>query len=200
MLVVIVLLIIFAIVIFFAIGTKTEQRNKIQQKEENCIFQRLKDINDRIDELNRLELEIYKSYNMSSIPKEEHEKIDCYKKEVQELEKERYDLTGQPTSTQLKIGIGNDMRDLWKRKHGIPTQKEISKQQEEQAAKKNTHKIPWFAVGMAIGALNNAQTEQKKRERELRRRELEQERREIERERRKKERERREIEARWKRY
>lgn len=135
---------------------KNRTENKAHQKEENCIFQRLKDINDRIDELNRLELEIYKSYNMSSIPKEEHEKIDCYKKEIEELEKERYDLTGQPTSTQLKIGIGNDMRDLWKRKHGIPTQKEISKQQEEQAAKKNTHKIPWFAVGMAIGALNNA--------------------------------------------
>lgn len=150
----------------FILGNRKKQVAKqkeleLQNKKND---QRVDEINAQISELNK---NIHKMiYGKWTDGDGKREQIRALNKQIYALEKERYELTGQPTSRDISAGLGSVSTEVWNKKHGIVTEK---KQKTEQPApqKSAKNKIPWFAVGMAATEMKHKNAELKRQNKEL---------------------------------
>ena len=164
--------IIFSIFCFFmAHKTKieNEKRKKLEEERRAAEQERLdkaKQLKDEISRLHSLAYELSRSYITPSSSEEEkqiyemnQEKRREYHERADALEKELYDLTGQPTSIMISAGIANIAREDWNKKHNVqPSAPKVEKKPD----------VPPELIGMSAALLTNAvskvQKSQTKRE------------------------------------
>lgn len=154
---------------FMAHKTKieNERKRKIEAERkatEQARLDRAKQLKDEISRLQSLAYELSRNYIKPTSTEEEkriykmnQEKICEYHERAEALEKELYDLTGQPTSSMFRLGIANVMREDWNKKHNV--------QPPAPKAEKKTEIDPVIA-GMSAALLTNAIAEKDRKERE----------------------------------
>ena len=156
---------IFLIVcLFVAHNTKVENERKKKLEEERrtaeqARLDRAKQLKDEISQLQSLAYELSRNYNTPSSSEEENRKYRECKDRIIELEKELYELTGQPTSFMVSSGIAGTMREAWNKKHNVqPSALKAEKKPD----------VPPELIGMSAALLTNAvskvQKSQTKRE------------------------------------
>ena len=154
---------IFLIVcLFVAHNTKVENERKKKLEEERraaeqARLDRAKQLKDEISQLQSLAYELSRNYNTPSSSEEENRKYRECKDRIIELEKELYELTGQPTSFMVSSGIAGTMREAWNKKHNV--------QSPAPKVEKKPEVDPVLA-GVSAALLTNAIAEKDRKERE----------------------------------
>lgn len=147
---------------FMAHKTKieNERKRKIEAERkaaEQARLDKAKQLEDEISQLQSLAYELSRNYNTPSSSEEENRKYREYKDRIIELEKELYELTGQPTSYMVSSGIAGTMREAWNKKHNV--------QSPAPKAEKKPKVDPVLA-GVSAALLTNAIAEKDRKERE----------------------------------
>lgn len=151
------------LVILVAVSQVQRYKKKKEAVERQCrINKEVNDINAKIKDLEKL---IWQSFGQVSAnaDSQQYEKL---RKQVDELENQRYQLTGEPTTKHIALGVSDIAKENWQRKHGIV----VKKDREPSAKYKNTEKqrnVPWFAVGVALSEAKHTQDKLRKQNREL---------------------------------
>lgn len=161
---------IFVIVCFFVAHNakrENERKRKIEAERraaEQARLDRAKQLKDEISQLQSLAYELSRNYIKPTSTDEEkqifemnQEKRHEYNKRAEALEKELYELTGQPTSFMVSSGIAGTMREAWNKKHNVqPPTPKVEKKPE----------VPPELIGMSAALLTNAIAEKDRKERE----------------------------------
>lgn len=154
---------IFLIVCFFVTHNakiENERKRKIEAERkaaEQARLDKAKQLEDEISQLQSLAYELSRNYNTPSSSEEENRKYRECKDRIIELEKELYELTGQPTSFMVSSGIAGTMREAWNKKHTV--------QSPAPKAEKKPKVDPVLA-GVSAALLTNAIAEKDRKERE----------------------------------
>lgn len=158
--------IILGICLFIKIQNHKKQlaEQQVAELRKQQVKQRAEEINVQIAELDKNIDEIL--HTRWKDGDGNREKIRELNKQIDVLEKERYELTGQPTRKEKRAGLGILSTEQWNKKHGIVTEQ---KQKTEQPVPKKSanNKMPWFAVGMAANELKHKNAELKRQNKEL---------------------------------
>ncbi len=161
---------IFVIVCFFVAHSAKRENERKRKSEaerraaEQARLDRAKQLKDEISRLQSLAYELSRNYIKPTSTEEEkriyemnQEKICEYHERAEALEKELYDLTGQPTSSMFRLGIANVMREDWNKKHNVqPPAPKVEKKPE----------VDPVLAGVSAALLTNAIAEKDRKERE----------------------------------
>lgn len=159
---VMVIVAVVSIFCFFMVRKKIENEKRKKLEEERRVAEqerpdRAKQLEDEISRLQSLVIELSRNYNTPSSSEEENRKYRECKDRIIELEKELYELTGQPTSFMVSSGIAGTMREAWNKKHNV--------QSPAPKAEKKPKVDPVLA-GVSAALLTNAIAEKDRKERE----------------------------------